>query len=349
MTSKAAASQELERSLTRRARALRTLHGESASTVLSRVVELVRDAGEGDLGAFMWLAGDATQPASGPAVVADDPGHRVTRAFMSRLQGDEHRQVVDFARLPKHAYRKFESLKDELRRRLEVTDYYQQTFVALRWLDNLRLIVEDDGQVLAWVGAVRTAGSAAFSRQDVRRMAPITASVVDAVVVLSRTLRAEHPDLPGDLICDAQGRVIAASAAGRRWLDETAVARHLRARVRQLDRGRSPPPAPPFVDAKVTRLDAGKGAPVSYLVHLSRRTLRTRARDAELSAAERRVAERAAGGATINAIAHALERSPETVRHQLKAAYKKLDVTSRVELARALDLRDPRSAPEGAE
>ena len=56
-----------------------------------------------------------------------------------------------------------------------------------------------------------------------------------------------------------------------------------------------------------------------------------------LTAAQRRVGELAAHGATATEIAEMLGCSTGTVRNHLKAIYGRLGVASRLELARALD------------
>lgn len=68
---------------------------------------------------------------------------------------------------------------------------------------------------------------------------------------------------------------------------------------------------------------------------LGRAGVRTDGRD-ELTATERRVAERAAQGATNREIADALYISPKTVEANLARAYRKLGISRRAELATAL-------------
>lgn len=58
--------------------------------------------------------------------------------------------------------------------------------------------------------------------------------------------------------------------------------------------------------------------------------------DAALTPAQRRVAAYAAVGATVDEIARAVSSRRETVRTHLKEVYRRLDVASRLELARAL-------------
>ena len=57
------------------------------------------------------------------------------------------------------------------------------------------------------------------------------------------------------------------------------------------------------------------------------------------SPAQRETVKYAAAGATLSEIAQALGRKPETVRTHLREAYRRLGVSSRLELARAL--REP--------
>lgn len=152
---RSAALHDHARRLARRARALRTLPQKISSAALDDVVALVRDAAEGDVGGFVWLGGSADESRVGSSKVTDGDDARVARIFSTRLQGEEHRQVIDFTRLPPEAYRTFQPLGDHLRARLVGTRYYQETFMRLGWIDNLRLIVEDEGGILAWIGAAR--------------------------------------------------------------------------------------------------------------------------------------------------------------------------------------------------
>ena len=60
----------------------------------------------------------------------------------------------------------------------------------------------------------------------------------------------------------------------------------------------------------------------------------------ELSATELRIAQLAADGLSNQAIAEQAFVSVKTVESNLKRAYRKLDISSRAQLARALDRRD---------
>ena len=70
------------------------------------------------------------------------------------------------------------------------------------------------------------------------------------------------------------------------------------------------------------------------VVQLGRRAL-----VASLSARERLVAERFASGATYREIADELDRSPTTIRNQIRSVYAKLGVTNKVGLVRSLRRR----------
>jgi DNA-binding CsgD family transcriptional regulator len=71
--------------------------------------------------------------------------------------------------------------------------------------------------------------------------------------------------------------------------------------------------------------------------------------DADLSPAQRRVAESAAAGATVEEIARELGLGGETARSHLREAYRRLGVANRVELAETLAVRHrPACDPPGA-
>jgi DNA-binding CsgD family transcriptional regulator len=324
----------------RRVRALartRTSSQGEATEALTNVVELLRDMADADLAGFIWLPEVCGSARAGPAVVTEDE-ERVCEVFTSALQGPDHRAVIDFARLPEAAFSSFLPLGESFRARLQDSAYYRHTFAPLGWIDNLRLVVVDDGHVLAWLGAVRRIGQRPFAKSDSAAVAPLVDPSIRIIRDAARVIRERHPADEGEIVCRSSGDVVGASEGGHRWLALDDVADAIRASVIATHRGLPAPAPPALVDVRLTRLRGELITDEMVLVHVGRAKLRPPSRDARLSDAERRVALLAARGETISTIAKALRRSPETVRNQLKASYRKLGVRSRVELSRIVEV-----------
>lgn len=201
--------------------------------------------------------------------------------------------------------------------------------------DVLRLVVYHDGCFLGWIGALRGRGEARFSRADVRRVAPLAASLADALV------RAEHIERPasdeggGDLVVTCDGAVELASSAARELLGSAERRAGLRAWVGELDGGGAAPEILFGHRVRSARLSGPDGP--RYLLHLEP-TPRLRLHPSYvLSRAQREVGTLAAAGATATEIADMIDVAPSTVKTHLRQVYVRLHVASRAELALALD------------
>jgi DNA-binding CsgD family transcriptional regulator len=137
------------------------------------------------------------------------------------------------------------------------------------------------------------------------------------------------------VLLDHRGRVCGASEAARAWLEQPWVIHALEA-VPAL-----------FREAGCTQLAIRLGSSRAAVALLSRGRsrryiveVRTPAEltpnERRLSPAQRRVAHRAAAGASLPEIADQLHSSLETVRTHLREIYRRLDVGSRVDLSSAL-------------
>jgi len=140
-----------------------------------------------------------------------------------------------------------------------------------------------------------------------------------------------------ELIVETDGRVSFASAAARSWLSLPGFASALSTQVAGLN---SHEPVTVKVielaNATILRLDGDEGR-MLYLVHLV--PVSSWPPTSSLSPTQLRVAERAALGMTVEAVATELAIKAHTVRSHLKEAYRRLDVANRVELADALRRR----------
>lgn len=144
------------------------------------------------------------------------------------------------------------------------------------------------------------------------------------------------PTEPAYLLVKPDGKIDHVSAAGRHWIRNRAFAAAVSRRVKDLD-GRNEPREASSLDkaeARVARLRTADG--IRYLVSLSPAPPLRRGGAALLTPLQLRIAIAAAEGATVKELARDVGRSAETVRDHLAAIYRKLGVSSRIELVRAL-------------
>lgn len=139
----------------------------------------------------------------------------------------------------------------------------------------------------------------------------------------------------GHVVVDSAGRIQCASPAGRAWVDQHGTGDALVALIREFDKGERWSPVARIADSElyVVRLNGDDG--VRYLV-ISSKAPTASAPKPRLSPRQWEIAEFAAAGATIPEIARHFRRSPETVRSHIREIYRRLQVGSRVELARAM-------------
>lgn len=95
-------------------------------------------------------------------------------------------------------------------------------------------------------------------------------------------------------------------------------------------------------EARITRL--GANGSLRFLVHLPPE-VELSDNERLLSPTQLQIARRAAAGATLKEIASALGRSPETIRSHLREVYRRLAVSSRIELAEVLASRTGSTNP----
>ena len=138
---------------------------------------------------------------------------------------------------------------------------------------------------------------------------------------------------PGVLVVDRKGGVAGHDAIGRAWRSREPQADGLLARLVST---RSDPPRMLLHRGTLVQCRPLEGSSRLHLVSIAPVERVRLAPDADLTPAQRRVAAYAAVGATVDEIARAVRTGRETVRTHLKEVYRRLHVTSRLELARAL-------------
>ncbi|MBX3269654.1 MAG: helix-turn-helix domain-containing protein [Sandaracinaceae bacterium] len=196
--------------------------------------------------------------------------------------------------------------------------------------DQLRLLPFLDGRFLGWIGALRLDGRE-FTEAE-RRLANACVPEVTAGLASARALESIGEGV-AFLVAGPGGRVEQACERTRAWLTRER-ADCVRRVIRGADRGSAHAFRVDGVILRLTRLDGEDG--VRYLACLTDAPAPVLGEASALTAAERAVAEAAAAGLTVAEIAELQGASPNTIKAHLKSVYRKLEVATRVELARAL-------------
>lgn len=201
-----------------------------------------------------------------------------------------------------------------------------------------RMLVYDGDAFVAWISVSRLGDAPRFSRKDDLALARAASRARRIAVAHARACGARLGDGTGHLVVNANGGVELACGVASAWLDAGGLAWIAEA-TRRVDGGE---PIDRIVadgvSARPVRF-AGDGA-CRYLWIIDRAEPVRCSPLARLTPRQREVAEVVAAGATLAEAARHLDLSVETAREHLKAAYARLDVGSRVELARTV--RPPR-------
>lgn len=220
----------------------------------------------------------------------------------------------------------------------EASDAYQMVFKPHGTHDIAGLIVYH-GQTLVGVVAGSLGAPREFTETDRRILQPLVQPAEAALTAAHCLLREGLPEETAYLLVRPNGRFEHASAPAQAWIRRRALAASIRHRVRELDRRREPQESAALeqAEARVVRLRTVAG--IRYLVCLRSAPLVQRRGAPLLTALQLRIALAAADGATAAEIAQDTGRGVETVREHLAAAYRKLNVATRLQLVHAL--RDP--------
>jgi DNA-binding CsgD family transcriptional regulator len=316
--------------------------GRSPAEIRQRALEIVCRVAEADSALCYSLAevGGALAISSWQCT-GDEVNRRRARDFASA----PYRSELKDPRRPKpHELRGFlESGALWPREVFEQSPLYRTTFLPSNLEDQLRLLVFEGPRFVAWVGALRSRGAPRFGAPERRRLAPLVPALRAAFSGALALEREGLPDEPAYFVARAGGRLDHASAAARPWLSRPGFREALSAFVRGYDAGG--PAAPPALlagaEASLTHLDTLGAA--RYLVRVTPARLPSLGPEFSLTPAQREVAGYAAGGATVAEIARAVGAGVNTVRAHLREIYQRLEVSSRLELERALRAKRPKA------
>ncbi len=201
--------------------------------------------------------------------------------------------------------------------------------------DLLRMVVVHEGRWVGWIGALRRHDEPAFTRLEVRHLAPAAERIADALVEADRLERLARPRAATDLVLRMDGGIaLATEGGGGAWTSQAhrTALREWAARLREQGQA-----APLLLghDVRWSRL-AGPDGP-RLLVRLE--PVEPLELDATwvLTPTQRRIARLAAAGRTVDEIALEVQTAGTTVRTHLRQVYVRLRVSTRAELARLLE------------
>lgn len=219
------------------------------------------------------------------------------------------------------------------------TRLYDEVLRPMGFSDMARVLVYGEERMAGWVGVMNFRSGVGFRRNTRRRLGTQLERVRKIVLDSDAEVRRRLPKgADASLILRRDGEVEYASVAGNDWLTGADFVDALRDRIQAYDENPDSEAmmAVRMGEIRLTRLD-GAGAQVRYLARITPATPFRQSCDTLLSPVQRQVAQYAASGATVQEIADALQRAPETIRTHLRAAYSRLGVSTRLELARLLE------------
>ncbi|MBI5495381.1 MAG: helix-turn-helix transcriptional regulator [Deltaproteobacteria bacterium] len=318
-------------------RRLKTLHGTDARAIRAEVLTAIRTVAGMDFSLFYSLAdvdgkthlsewqadGDdgLVDRIMSPLARAPWPGE----SFLN-LQTPEPRSTRSFVEWSAMG------LRDEI----EQSPVFRRIYAPHGLADQLRLLVYCGNQFVGWLGGVRRRGAPRFGREDRRQLDPLVEGAVSALCAADALARGEVTGAPAFVMLLPDGSVESASESARAWLQWPELRVLLEKNARAMDQGAEQEGVLALRQAlvRMVRLDGPGG--VRYLARLGHAAAVRRRPEAALPRSQREVAELAAAGMSIREIADAVRLTRNTVRWYLREVYTSLEVSNRVELARAL-------------
>jgi DNA-binding CsgD family transcriptional regulator len=210
--------------------------------------------------------------------------------------------------------------------------------------DKVRLVVYHEGRLVGWIGALRGTDEPAFEPRVTRYLAPLVDPISDALIAADRKEQLQLHEGKAEIIARPDGTVEYVADRALSWVGCEALQQEIATLVRRLEKGRPAGAVVGGMQVDWRRLEGDEGS-VRYLLQLERPEPVRLAPDAVLTPAQRSVAQVAARGATAREIASELSMAVESVRSLLREAYRRLDVSSRAELAMVLSEEHEPRAP----
>ncbi|RAL22414.1 hypothetical protein DL240_11240 [Lujinxingia litoralis] len=207
--------------------------------------------------------------------------------------------------------------------------------------DWIGLVVYSGARFVGWIGLWRLAPRSPFSPTAIHQVSPLVPTLQD---ILIRAHRAELEDDTQSTIyvlMSPDGELLHASPSAQPWyLSE------YREELYKLTL--NPTDAPRYfagMSAVVTPMH-GLGCPRAYLITLDPANYPRIVPELVLTPTQIEVARHATSGATVDEIARLLDRSPHTIKTHLKHIYRRLDISTRVELVELMGALPPHLADD---
>ena len=215
---------------------------------------------------------------------------------------------------------------------------FQATYGQWGVSDILQINVFDDRHCLAWISVCRTGDRPGYSNRITQVLTPLIEPIRGALrraATLEREAGCLHD---GYVVAGSDGDGLIGCDRARLWLAECSDrAGRLRSALDAHGDGDG------FVlGGTFVRVRPLSGDGMAVLGHLSPLQPPEWSPEADLSPRQRDAALKAARGESVKEIAAAMMVSPDTVRGYLQEAYRRLGVSNRAELARALSEPAPR-------
>ncbi|RVU42437.1 LuxR family transcriptional regulator [Lujinxingia sediminis] len=202
--------------------------------------------------------------------------------------------------------------------------------------DWLGLVVYSGARFVGWIGLWRLAGRGTFAPTAVHHANPLVPTLEDMLI------RAHRAELEAEtrstiyLLMSPEGDVLHASPSAQSWYHD-----EYREELYKLTL--QPGETPRYfagMSAQVTPMHA-LGSERAYLITLQPANYPRIAPELVLTPTQIEVARMATSGATVDEIARMLDRSPHTVKTHLKHIYRRLDISTRVELVEVMGTVPP--------
>ncbi len=233
------------------------------------------------------------------------------------------------------------------RRQVRMIGGWSMLWQPARIRSMIGMSIVHDGRLLGAMMCARRLGEAPFGRSELAALRTVEDRLRDLYITAWRRTQAtcNGPEVSSFLVFDADGRHVGTSIDAAPWLDSVDMVSRLGALAVSLCKAGGVR-AEHFVRRAKVRLERLDGAVPRVLALVEEGDHHRPGAREKLTDAQRRVADLAVAGATAKEIAHALDRSPETVRDHLKAIYIRLGIGSRVELSQVLGPPPPMASFE---